>query len=295
MQKKVLVFGGTGLVGSLFVETYGREFKIKAPSVETLDILDQNQLSSALKDFKPDSVINFAAYTHVQSAEAQQDDKNGLCYKINAKGARNVSEACKKENIHLIHISTDYVFSGEKSEAPYNEKDSPNPKNWYGKTKYFGEKFVVDNSYPFTIVRISMPFRSKFELKGDIARFFLGELRNGLKIRATKDQKITPVLVNDVAEALSEIIKKRSLGLYHVVSTNWTTPYEFAKLLAKTFGLDISLVKPITLDEYNLGKSAKILRYSWLDTSKFLREFGDGILHTVEESVELFKKQIDQD
>lgn len=294
MQKRVLVFGGSGLVGSRFVEIYDSQFQIKAPNIDELDILDKDQIISVLEDFKPDTAINFAAYTDVQGAEEQKGDKSGICYQVNAEGARNIAKACKKGGVYLIHISTDYVFGGDKSESPYKEDDNPIPKNWYGQTKYFGEQEVLNSGCQFTIVRIAMPFSSRYEPKKDIARFFLGELKSNLEIKAITDAKVTPVFVDLVANALFAIIKKRASGIYHIVSTNWTTPFNFAKILAKEFTLSKSLIKPISLDEYNKTKKAPLLRFSWLDPSKFISEFGEGILHTVEESVEMFKKEIDE-
>lgn len=294
MQKRVLVFGGSGLVGSRFVEIYDSEFQIKAPNIDELDILDKDQIISVLEDFKPDTAINFAAYTDVQGAEEQKGDRGGLCYRINSEGARNVSEVCKNKGVHLIHISTDYVFGGEKSVAPYTEEDKPEPKNWYGQTKYFAEQEVSSSGCLATIVRIAMPFSNRHDAKLDIARFFLGRLKNNLEVKAITDAKVTPIFADDVANALFVIIQKRVSGLYHVVSTNWTTPFDLAKILAKEFTLNESLVKPISLDEYNKNKKASLLRYSWLNPSKFTREFGDGILHTVEESVVLFKQEIEK-
>lgn len=290
---RVLIFGGSGLVGSQFIEINKDRVNIHSPDISETDILNKNEVLKAAADFKADFIINFAAFTDVQEAQQQKDDEGGSCYQVNVTGAKNIAQVCKEFDIRLIHISTDYVFDGNKPAAAYKEEDSPNPLNWYGKTKYLAEKVVQDSGCTFVIVRISMPFSSHYDLKVDVARFFLGQLRKNLEIKAITDQKVTPVFVDDVANALYEIIKKDVSGIYHVVSTGWMSPFEFSQLIAQAFNLDEELIKPITLDEYNQDKKAKLLRYSWLDCSKFVGEFGNDILHSVKESINLFKKKID--
>ncbi len=294
-MKRILVFGGSGLVGSNFINLYSKNFEISAPDASSVDILNKDQVAKVTQEFNPDVVVNFAAYTQVEKAESQKDDKNGICYLLNAIGAKNVAEVVKEFDKKLIHISTDYVFDGTKEEGSYTENDKPNPINWYGQTKYFGEQFVLESGCKFTIVRISMPFSPFYELKKDVARFFLDQLRNGNQIRAIEDQRITPTLVSDIAVALKTIIESDVTGLYHVSSTDNVTPLEFAKTIAEVFKLNYSLINPISFDEYNKTKTVKMLKFSWLNPAKFEQEFGEGILHTVEEGIAFLKKAVDPD
>src|SRR3990167_9192715 len=111
-MKRILVFGGSGLVGSKFINLYSKNFEISAPDASTADILNKDQVTKVTQEFNPDVVVNFAAYTQVEQAEIQKDDKNGICYLINAIGAKNVAEVIKEFDKKLIHISTDYVFYG---------------------------------------------------------------------------------------------------------------------------------------------------------------------------------------
>ena len=288
---KVLLFGGSGLVGSGFIGLNSQGFEIKAPLAQEVDILNKDQLLKQMEEFRPDTVINFAAYTNVEEAENERDDKNGICYKINVTGAKNVTQACRDFNIHLIHISTEYVFNGEKDVTPYNEEDRPDPINWYGQTKYMAETEVLN--YQLALVaRISMPYTAHYKLKKDIARFFLEQLKDGKQIKAIEDQKITPTLVSDIANALKVFIEKKTLGIYHVSAKDSVTPLELAKTIAETFHLDYSLISSILFDEYNLQKKGKLLKNSWLSPAKFDKEFGDDILHTVEEGIALFAQEL---
>ncbi len=293
-KKKVLLFGGSGLVGSKFIELYSQDFDIKSPPASEVDILNKGYLLEAVKSFNPEAVINFAAYTDVQKAEEEKDHEEGIVFRINATGAKNVSEVCKEENKYLIHISTEYVFDGTKEESPYTEEDKPNPINWYGQTKLFGEQFVLEIGGNCLVVRISMPYSARYEKKNDVARFFLQQLKLKNQIKAIEDQRITPTLVNDIARALSNFLEKRPGGIYHVSSTDSVSPLELVKTIAETFQLDYSLTGSTTLDEYNEIKKAKLLKYSWLNPTKFEREFGDQILHTVEEGLIIFKQELTQ-
>lgn len=293
-MKKVLIFGGSGLVGSEFIKLTTPLFDIKSPQVSEVDILEKDQLAKTIQEFNPDTVINFAAYTDVEAAENQKGDTKEVCYLINAIGAKNVALACYEFDKKLIHISTDYVFDGTKENSPYTEEDEPNPVNWYGTTKMFGEEVVLESGCVSTIVRICMPFSPFYELKKDVARFFLGALRTGNQVKAIEDQRVTPTLVSDIAQGLKILVESNSSGLYHLSSTDSVTPLEFAKTIAEIFKLNYSLINPISLEEYNKGKKAKLLKFSWLNPTKFEQTFGEGILHTVEESLMLFKKEIDE-
>ena len=133
-----------------------------------------------------------------------------------------------------------------------------------------------------------MPYSAYYELKKDVARFFLEQLKLKNPIRAVVDQRITPTLVDDIADALSEIVKKRLEGVINVSCKSPTTPFNFAKTIAKVFGLNESLVHSISLTDYNLNKKAKMLKNSALNPSKFDALF-PGVLHTLDESVNLFK------
>ena len=293
-MKKILVLGGSGLVGSRFITLNNQIFDIKAPEASAVDILNKDQILKVTETFDPDIIINFAAYTKVEEAEAQKGDENGICFQINAIGAKNVAAVCKISNKHLIHISTEYVFDGTKESSPYIEEDKPNPINWYGKTKQIGEQYVLESGCKGTIVRISMPFSSHYELKKDVARFFLEQLKAGNQVKCIEDQRITPTLVNDIADALKVLSENKAEGIYHISSKDSVSPVEFAKTIAETFQLDYSLINSISLDKYNQNKKAKLLKYSWLNPAKFNKEFGGAILHTVEEELILFKQEVDQ-
>lgn len=290
---KIALFGGGGMVGTRFISLQKDNFNIDSPSISEVDILNKEAVEKFLQSSEAGAVINFAAITDVEKSETEAGDKAGLCYQINAVGAKNVADVCKNLDKHLIHISTEYVFNGNKSDSPYTEEDAPDPENWYGATKLFGEEFVLDSGCKSTIVRISMPYSPFYKLKLDIARFFLTQLRKGIPIKAIEDQRVTPTLVDDIVSALRILLKYQAMGLYHVSVKDSVTPLELAKTIAEVFHLNYSLIGSISFDEYNENKRAKLLKYSWLNPAKFEKEFGDEVLHTVEESLIIFKQEID--
>lgn len=288
---KILILGGSGLVGSRFIYLSRTKFEITAPDHKELDILNADELSIWVENSLAEVVINFIGFTNVDSAEEQKDDLSGMAYKLNVLAVGNLAKICAEKKVHLIHISTDYVFDGTK-DSPYVETDEPNPVNWYGRTKSLGEEEMLSMNMDYTIVRPEMPYSARFEKKSDIARTFLKMLSEGKDINGVSDQKITPVFVDTLAHGLAKIVEKKSRGIYHLVSTDSTTPYDFALMLAEKFGLNKSLVKAVSLQEYNKTRSAKRPQNSCLNVTKFETEFGKGILKTVSESLDEFKSKV---
>ncbi len=285
---KILLLGGSGLVGSSFLEQKQTEFEIEAPTHIELDILNLNQVSEALKKSPAEVVINCIAFTNVDGAEEEKDDTQGLVYKLNVLAVSNLAKICADNKKHLIHLSTDYVFDGAKEDLAYQEDDKPNPVNWYGMTKYLGEQEVLTSGVSFTIVRIEMPYSKSYEGKKDFARFFLQKLKNNEEIIAINDQQITPVFVPDAVNAISKLVAKKSSGIYHVASSDALTPFAFAQMLSEQTGVDKNLIKPTTFSEFNAKRVAKRPKNSWLDTSKFKNQFGEGILKTNQEGMKEF-------
>lgn len=287
---KILVLGGSGLVGSRFCEL-ASDYSISAPTHDELDLLDLKSLENYLLESNAEAVINFAAFTNVDEAEKEKDDNGGLVYKLNVSVPEVLAINCSNSGKYLIHISTDYIFDGSKP-SPYKEEDTPGPVNWYGTTKMLGEDKVSGVSPEFLIVRPEMPYSARFDKKLDIARTFVKLLREGKEINGVSDQKITPVFVDSLVDGLLRLLEAKAWGIYHLASTDYTTPYDLAILIAEKFGLNKSLVKTVPFSEYNQTRPAKRPQNSYLDVTKFETEFGKGILKTVSESVDEFKSKV---
>lgn len=233
----ILITGGSGLVGSRIIELLSGRHKIIAPDEQQMDLIDKTSVLNFIKaNLSPDTIINFAAFTNVDGAEAQRGDENGLTWKLNVQGAKNIAEVAKELGIYFVQISTDFIFRGsEDYPGPYKE-DSELPSSmdgvsWYGWTKLLAEKEVAKVGGKYSIVRIAYPFRAKYEGKIDFARNFLNLFDQNKLYPLFADQKLTPVFIDDIAAPLEKIVNGKLNGVFHIVTCDTTSPYEFASYL----------------------------------------------------------------
>lgn len=248
-MKKVLIVGASGMVASRFVDLASAKLNITPADEKTLDITNKSAVEKYFVSNKFDAVVNFAAFTNVDAAEAQRGDESGLVWKLNVEGPENLAEACGKNNIFLVHISTDFVFPGSETyPGPYGE-DSALPENsegmgWYGWTKNRAELKVEHSGVKYAIVRYGYPFRAaNYDLKNDWARNLI-KLYNEQKLYPLfTDQIQSTILIDDLVEPLSIIIEKELSGVFHIASDT-TTPYEIGSyLLTKYANKPVELQK----------------------------------------------------
>lgn len=234
---KVLVVGASGLVGSRFVELYSEKENLLTPDLTELDITSSESVKGYFEKNNPDSVVNFAAYTNVDGAEKEREDENGIVWKLNVDGVKNLIEVCKEKNIFLVQISTDFVFRGDESDpGPYSE-DKTIPDNdqgigWYGWTKNRAEKLLQESNIRYTIIRIAYPFYSaNFEDKLDFAKGFLKLYDEGKLYPVFSDQIHSVLNVDELVQPLTKIATDQTQGTFHIVASDTTTPFEFVSYL----------------------------------------------------------------
>lgn len=257
---KILGTGLSGLVGSRITELLQEKYEFENLSLDTgFDITDKASIRDKIENSSSELVLHMAAKADVDSCEKDKSlGRLGDAWKINVRGTKNVVGVCAKSKKKIIYISTDFVFDGEKQQfESYNEQDLPNPINWYGQTKYEGEKVVRESGLPFIIVRIAYPYRARFLTKKDFARAILLRLSKGETVQAITDHIMTPTFVDDIARALDELIKAGSEGIYHVVGSQTLSPYDAALLIARTFGFDEYLVNKTTREDYFKGGATR--------------------------------------
>lgn len=250
MMKKVAVIGASGMVASRFADLASKDFEITSLDEKTVDITDKDAVNKYFSENEFDSIINFAAYTNVDGAELQKNNKSGLVWKLNVEGPGNLAEICKKKNIFLVHISTDFVFPGNEAfPGPYVEDTKlPNTQEdlgWYAWTKNRAEETVSGIRARLSIIRYGYPFRATpYDLKKDWARNLL-DLYNEHKLYPLfNDQVYSLLFIDDLVAPLSKIINDELTGIFHVASRDTTNPYEAGKyLLEKYTGKKVELQK----------------------------------------------------
>lgn len=279
----VLVTGSNGQLGNCIKDIESINLNIIYTDYLELDICNLDNVKSFFKLHRPiDYCINCAAYTAVDNAEKEPEK---AC-QINAVGPKNLALVCELNNTVLIHVSTDFVFDGEKTE-PYKETDLPNPLSVYGKTKLEGEIFIQQLCSKHIIIRTSWlysPFGSNF------VKTMLRLAETNAKLNIVNNQIGTPTNAYDLADAILHIITKDSYlqkrdesvpfyGTYHYSNEGICSWYDFAKKIFEINNIKIEL-QPIP--SINYPTPAKRPQYSVLDKSKIKGIFGLEIKNWVE-------------
>lgn len=251
-SRKILLTGANGQLGSEIVELAKKlNLSLYSFTRQQLNITELEQIEYAVRTTKPKYIINAAAYTAVDKAENESE----LAFSINSTGVNNLAQIAEKYNIPLIHISTDYVFDGQKKSA-YLEEDDAQPLSIYGQSKLSGENLLRKSWNKHIILRVSWIFgRFGNNFVKTILR--LAKEKNELKIIA--DQKGAPTYTGDIALTLLKIIDylekgQTKWGTYHYTGTPTLSWYEFAKKIvteAKQYQpLMVKKIIPIPSSEY---------------------------------------------
>ena len=300
MKKKMLVIGGTSLLGYKLLsntndfELYASYNKniINLKNVETLKIDITNKKNcEKIFDVKPDIIINTAAITNVDYCE--KFEKNA--FDVNVTGTKNIAKIAEKLGSKLIHISTDAVFSGSKKF--YVEEDKPNPISVYGKTKLESEK-IISKVNDSVILRPSVLFgwipfeyiKTKDESRKtmNFGLWVIDQLYKNNKISIVNDQINTPTLADNLAENIIEIIKTDLTGIFHLSGLSCISRLDFSKKIAKTFGYSNNLISSISSEK--LKQIAPRTLESCLNCDKIV-QYGVNLLN-IDQSIEKMYNQI---
>lgn len=243
---KILGTGLTGLVGSRIVELLQARVEFEASDT---DITDQKAITDKITSSDAPIVLHLAAKARVDGCEEDKKlGEQGDAWKINVVGTENIAKACSISGKKMVYISTDFVFDGEN--APYDEDAKPNPINWYGQTKYEGERKVTSTqSLSWIIARLAYPYRAHFP-RNDFVRFMIDRFKNHQEIEAITDHFFTPTFIDEIAEAFYVLCSENKEGIFHVAGSQSVSPYTAALFIAKEFGFDQSLVKKSTRAEF---------------------------------------------
>ncbi|MCL1037488.1 dTDP-4-dehydrorhamnose reductase [Shewanella submarina] len=274
---KILVTGCFGQVGRCLVEQLSSVDGVKFIALERdeLDITDSNAVTDVVQSFQPDVIINAAAHTAVDRAEEEVE----LSYAINRDGPENLAKAAEESGAAILHISTDYVFAGDK-EGEYIENDETGPQGVYGKSKLAGEIAVANACKRHVIVRTAWVF-SEYGINFVKSMLRLAETRDTLGI--VSDQIGGPTYAGDIAKVLIEIsfaIKQnnhKGFGVYHYSGLPHVSWYQFAKTIfneANKQGLLNKKMSVTSISTNDYPTPAKRPAKSTLNNKKIHTEFG---------------------
>jgi dTDP-4-dehydrorhamnose reductase len=254
------------LGSNLFDAARARGWSAAALGLPEFDITKPDHMAERLPDV--DVAINCAAFTRVDDAERERE----RCRAINADGAGNLARACVDRGIYLIHISTDYVFAGNKG-TPYTEDDEPAPLNFYGLTKLEGERQVAASGAKALIVRT----QSLYGLRGrNFVRAILAQIRNGRdELFVVSDQTSAPTYTRHLADALLDLAETRpDAGIVHAAAPNACSWWAFARAIVARTRPDVRVLERTSAE---MNFPARRPAYSVLDTTKLTRLIGRAL------------------
>lgn len=247
----VLITGANGLLGQKLVKDFYPHYKVTACdlhhesylsfsnlSYESLDITNRRQLEFQISFYRPQVIINAAAYTDVDGCETHRDK----AWAVNVGGVKNLVNDCKKQKIKLIHFSTDYIFDGEQ--GPYSEDDPPKPVSFYGETKLESEKIIKESEIDFLIIRTNVLYGFGEKVKPNFLLWLLDKLSQNAKIKIVTDQFNNPTLADNLSSCILEMVKKNISGVYHVAGAEYLSRYGFAVKVADKFNFDKNKILP---------------------------------------------------
>ena len=259
---KVLITGANGMLAKE-VKNEFKNYELICTDVDELDITDLEAVQAFVKKVKPDLIINCAAYTAVDKAE----DEKELAEKVNRVGPKNLAITSKENDITLVHISTDYVFGGNKPlNEVYKEDDEKEPNTVYGITKLQGEDEIQKNCNKYYIFRTAWLF-------GDGKNFIRTMIKLGTEkeeVNVVSDQHGSPTYTVDLAKVIFEAVTKQiPYGIYNVTNEGYTTWYEFTKKIFELKNITCK-VNSVTSEEF--ASKAKRPKNSKLSKEKILAQ-----------------------
>jgi len=293
---KVLLTGCNGLLGQNMVtrkppqaELFGVDlaesfFGTGELNYFRLDLRDRSATKKLVAAIKPAWIVHTAGYNNVDGAETEKE----ACWQGNVVATENLAWSAENARSSFLHISTDYIFDGQK--GPYAETARPNPLGYYGKSKLAAENVVKGTAVPFAIVRTMVLYGHGNRVRENFATWLLRKLGAGEEVKVVTDQVGNTTLASELAEALWQMVLSGASGVYHVAGREIVSRYQFAMSLAKVFQLDQSLIKPVSTAA--LAQAAPRPLRSGLIVEKAHADFGIQLSGT-EEALLRFRQELE--
>lgn len=261
-MKTLLITGSNGLLGQKLVYNLinRKDIKVIATSIgenrllkkegytyESLDITNKREVENIIAKYKPDAIINTAAMTNVDACETKREE----CWALNVTAVQNFVDAINLQPIHFIHLSTDFIFDGEKG-SEYLETDIPNPLSYYALSKWEGEKIVQQSKIKWAIARTIIVYGIVDNMsRSNIVLWAKDALTKGQKINVVDDQFRSPTLAEDLAEGCISIADKGATGIYNLSGKETMSVLQLVENVADFWKLDKALINPIKSNTLN--------------------------------------------
>ena len=299
-RKKVVVTGSNGLLGQKMIkllvgkkeyEVFGLsrgENRLHSKSGYTyysIDLTQEVELEKLLKAIEPDLLVHTAAMTNVDACELNP----GECDRMNVEVVERLVRILKPMNTHLIHLSTDFVFSGLKGSF-YTEQDEPDPVNYYGRSKLRSEEVLQESGISCAILRTVLVYGLvDGNDRSNVVLWVKNSLEQKKDIRVVTDQLRMPTYAEDLAEACWLAIRNRATGVFNVSSSELMSIYDLAMEVARAFNLDTSLIHPVKTEQLSLP--ARRPANTGLDLSRSAKVL-QLPMHSFKERLQVFKNQL---
>lgn len=258
---KILITGSNGLLGQKLVTLLANKEGIKLLATskganrisntngyqyQSLDITNELEVAAIFNTFKPDTIINTAAMTNVDSCESLQKE----CWELNVTAVEYLIKYAEQHQAHLIHLSTDFVFDGKN--GPYKETDQASPLSYYGKSKLAAEKLVQQANTKWSIVRTIIVYGVAENMsRSNIVLWAKQALEKGNPLTIVDDQFRSPTLAEDLAMGCWLIAEKQATGVFHLSGKDLMSIIELVYRVADFYGYDKSNVQPIKSSSLN--------------------------------------------
>ncbi|KPL01315.1 MAG: hypothetical protein AMJ91_00070 [candidate division Zixibacteria bacterium SM23_73_3] len=290
----ILITGANGLLGQKLCGHFSSSYKVIATdlhpenfvsfpnlSYENFDLTDGRALEFHVRFYNPEVILNAAAYTDVDGCEINRDQ----AWAVNVGGVRNLVGVCREHKIKLVHLSTDYIFDGEK--GPYSEDDLPHPVSFYGKTKLESENVIKQSEIDFLIVRTNVLYGFGKKVKKNFLLWLIEKLSAGVKLEIVNDQLNNPTLADNLSECILEMVQKDMSGMFHIGGAEYLSRYDFALKVADKFEFDKANISA-TKTEF-LNQKAKRPSRGGLKTEKAQKALQTKLLN-IEEGLDQAKQ-----
>ena len=283
----IVILGGTGMLGSECRQVFDQDHDIIAPNKEELDIISWDGVIENLQKVSPELVINCAGFTDVDASETEAF----AVRKINVEGPRNLAQGSARFKCRLIHISSDYVFDGQKiMPQPYFEDDTLNPLSAYGKSKMDSEVAVRENSPYYIIVRTGWLYGIR---GGNFVKSIIAQAlqKKRAVLRVVDDQFGSPTWTYRLALQLKELVQNEGRGTYHATAEGYCSRVEYAEHIIEKLGITAT-VEPCSMKDF---KGSARRPANCLLENRLLRKQGINIMRDWKKDLDFFLEKFGQD